>query len=210
MRSWSLVRQWQPVDETDDGFGWAIEESLARTSHALRVDGRVWLIDPVDAPELEERVRALGEPAGVLETMDRHERDGPVWAQRLGVPFVRAWDELGDAPFEAVPILDNRLWHEVALWEPVSRTLVCGDVLGTIPFFRAGTERVGLHPFLRVRPPRILLRYAPERVLVGHGGGLHQDAAAAVHEAIRTARRRLPAALLSGARAVASARAASR
>ena len=206
MRSWSRVARWLPVDEQEDGFGWAIDEPLERTSHALRVDGRVWLIDPVDAPELEDRIRALGEPAGVLQLLDRHARDGAAWSARLGVPLVRAFEGVAGTPFQALPVLDNRFWREVALWEPQSRTLLCADVLGTLEFFRAGDERIGMHPLLRLAPPRSLLSVAPERVLVGHGGGIHQDAAAAVHDTVRNARRRIPAALASAVRAVRSVR----
>src|SRR5580765_522612 len=206
MRSWSRVARWLPVDEQEDGFGWAIDEPLERTSHALCVDGRVWLIDPVDAAELEDRIRALGDPAGVLQLLDRHARDGAAWAARLGVPLVRAFEGLAGTPFQALPVLDNRFWREVALWEPQSRTLLCADVLGTLEFFRAGEERIGMHPLLRLAPPRSLLSVAPERVLVGHGGGIHQDAAAAVHDTVRNARRRIPAALASAVRAVRSSR----
>jgi len=200
------VSRWLPVDEQEDGFGWAIDEPLERTSHAVRVDGRVWLIDPVDAAELEDRIRALGDPAGVLQLLDRHARDGAAWAARLGVPLVRAFEGLAGTPFQALPVLDNRFWREVALWEPQSRTLLCADVLGTLEFFRAGEERIGMHPLLRLAPPRSLLSVAPERVLVGHGGGIHQDAAAAVHDTVRNARRRIPAALASAVRAVRSVR----
>ena len=63
-----------------------------------------------------------------------------------------------------------------------------------------------MHPLLRLAPPRSLLSVAPERVLVGHGGGIHQDAAAAVHDTVRNARRRIPAALASAVRAVRSVR----
>ena len=112
------MARWLPVDEQEDGFGWAIDEPLERTSHALRVDGRVWLIDPVDAPELEDRIRALGEPAGVLQLLDRHARDGAAWAARLGVPLVRAFEGVAGTPFQALPVRDNRFWREVALWEP--------------------------------------------------------------------------------------------
>ena len=206
MRSWSRVARWLPVDEQEDGFGWAIDEPLERTSHALRVDGRVWLIDPVDAPELEDRIRALGEPGGVLQLLDRHARDGAAWAARLGVPLVRAFEGVPGTPFQALPVLDNRFWREVALWEPQSRTLLCAAVLGTLEFFRAVDERIGMHPLLRLAPPRSLLSVAPERVLVGHGGGIHRDAAAAVHDTVRNARRRIPAALASAVRAVRSVR----
>ena len=73
--------------------------------------------------------------------------------------------------------------------------LVCADALGTIPFFCAPGERLGVHPLLRLRPPRALRRVFPEHVLTGHGDGVHEDASAALHEALRTSRRRLPAAL---------------
>lgn len=197
------MQRWQPLDEHQDGFGWIADEALRRTSHALRAGGRVWLIDPVDAPELEDRIRALGTPGGVIQLLDRHERDCAAWAARLGVPVLRAWEGLGDAPFEALPVRRNRFWKEVALWEPVSRTLVCADVLGTHPYFRAGRERIGLHPLLRPAPPRALLRVAPERVWVGHGGGLERDAAAAVRDAVEHGRRRLPQAVVSVVRALA-------
>jgi hypothetical protein len=208
MRSWSRVG-WTPVDELADGFGWMQDERLVRTSHALRVDGRVWLIDPVDAPELEARVRALGEPAGVLQLLDRHERDGLIWAERLGVPLHRAWEGLGGAPFEVLPVRSRRWWREVALWEPASRTLVCADALGTVAYFRAGDEPIGLHPLLRPFPPRSLTRVEPEHVLVGHGPGVHADAAAAVRQALATARRLLPRALMGAFSAARRGRAAS-
>jgi hypothetical protein len=204
MRSWSLVG-WLPVDELEDGFGWMQDERLARTSHALRVDGRVWLIDPVEAPELEGRVRALGEPAAVLQLLDRHRRDGATWAARLGVPLRRVWESVDGTPFEAVPVRSRRWWREVALWEPRGRTLVCADALGTVAYFRAGDEPIGLHPLLRPFPPRALARVTPDRVLVGHGAGVHANATAAVREAIGTARRRLPLAVLSAARSGAGA-----
>jgi hypothetical protein len=209
MRSWSRVG-WQPVDESADSFGWIEDRGMRRTSHALLVEGRVWLIDPFDAPGLEERVRALGSPAGVLQLLDRHSRDCALWAARLGVGHHRAWDELGAAPFETLPVCRNRWWREVALWEPRSRTLVCADALGTLPFFRAGDEPIGVHPLLRLTPPRALARVAPERVLVGHGAGIEADAATAVGRAIATARRRLPRAWVAAISAVRSGRAASR
>ncbi len=166
---------------------------MRRTSHALVVVGRVWLIDPVDTPDLEERVRALGEPAGVLQLLDRHERGCAAWAERLGVPHLRAWETVGAAPFETVSVRRRRWWREVALWEPTARTLVCADALGTVVYFCAPGERIGLHPLLRPFPPRALAGVAPERILCGHGAGLHDDATPALHEALRTARRRLPA-----------------
>ena len=200
MRSWGRVG-WQLVDEWEGGFGWSQDEFMRRTSHALLVGGRVWLIDPVDTPELEERVRSLGEPAGVLQLLDRHNRGCSAWANRLGVPHLRAWETIGEAPFETLPVRRNRWWREVALWEPNARTLVCADALGTIAYFCAPGERIGLHPLLRPFPPRALARVAPERILCGHGAGVHDDAAAALQPALQTARRRLPAAWFCALRA---------
>ena len=180
MRSWSLVVQWRPADERDDCFGWIAEERMARTSHALRVDGRVYLIDALLGDGVEERVRALGRPAAVLQLLDRHDRDCAAWAERLGVPHLRAWHGLGGAPFVALPVYDNRVWREVALFEPVSATLVCADALGTLGYFRAPGERVGWHPLVRIRPPRSFREVAPRRILVGHGPGLDHGAGEAL------------------------------
>src|SRR5438270_11453359 len=114
---------------------------MRRTSHALPVAGRVWLIDPVDDPELEERVRALGEPAGVLQLLDRHNRGCAAWSRRLGVPHLRAWED--DVPFTVLAVRDNRWWKEVALFDPGSRTLVVADALGNVGYFRASGARIG-------------------------------------------------------------------
>jgi hypothetical protein len=188
------MRSWRLVDEWEDGFGWVADERLGRTSHAFRAGGRVWLTDPVDAPELEERVRALGSPAGVLQLLDRHRRDCATWARRLGVPHLCAWRD--DVPFAALRVRRNRLWREVALWHEPSRTLVCADALGTVGYFCAPRDRVGLHPLLRPFPPHSLGTVEPARILCGHGPGIHDDATDALREALSTARRRLPAALL--------------
>lgn len=208
MRSWRHV-SWRLVDEWDGGFGWVRDERMHRTSHALAVDGRVWLVDPVDEPELEDRVRALGEPAGVIQLLDRHARGCTAWASRLGVEACRAWEGL-DAPFTALPVRNGRYWHEVALWEPVQRTLVCADALGTIGFFRAPGERIGVHPFVRPFPPRALRGVAPQRVFVGHGAGVTDNAAEALQDTLAHARRRIPGALWSAVSALTGGSAASR
>jgi hypothetical protein len=184
-------------DELDFGFGWQVDdEPMRRTSHVLVADGAVWLIDPVAWPEAEERARSLGEPRGVLQLLDRHNRDCGAIATRFGVPHhVVPTGRIDGAPFEFLPTSRKRIWREVALWWPEQRVLVCADALGTISYFRAPGERLGVHPLLRLRPPRALRRVYPEHVLTGHGAGVHDDAAAALHEALRTSRRRLPAAL---------------
>jgi hypothetical protein len=77
------------------------------------------------------------------------------------------------AGLEVLPIRRGRLWKEVAVWIPEHRALVCGDALGTVGYFRARNEPIGLHPLLRPRPPRGLGRYEPLHILVGHGEGIH-------------------------------------
>jgi hypothetical protein len=190
-------------DEQDFGFGWRDDgDELGRTSHALGADGRVWLTDPVAWPEAEARARELGEPRGVVQLLDRHERDCAAVAQRLGVPHHRVpMEPIEGSPFEFLSILRNRFWRESALWWPAGRVLVLADALGTVAYFRAPGEPLGVHPLLRLRPPGELRRVYPEHVLTGHGEGVHVDAAHALHRALRTSRRRLPAALWSAFRA---------
>lgn len=186
-------------DEQDFGFGWIDDDDpIRRTSHALVADGGVWLIDPVAWPEAEERARELGEPRGVLQLLDRHGRSCAAIAAELGVPHHVVPTQV--APFELLPVLGNRFWREVALWWPERRVLVVADALGTVAYFRARGEPIGVHPLLRLRPPRSLRRVYPEHILTGHGEGVHEDAAVALHGALRTARRRLPAALWAGVR----------
>jgi len=161
----------EAVDEFEHGFGWIQEGFLQRCSHALVVGGDVWLIDPVADDGVDERVRAAGTPAGVIQLVDRHNRDCVAFAKRFGAPLhVVPHERLG--PFEVVPIRDWRVWKEVALWWPAEGVLVCGDALGTIGYFHLGRGRVGLHPLLRLRPPKGLERLEPDVILCGHGAGV--------------------------------------
>jgi hypothetical protein len=189
------------VDEFDGGFGWLIEEVRARTSHALVVDGGVWLVDPVDVPGLDERVRAAGEPRGVIQLLDRHKRNGRELAARLGVPHLRPPGTDDDTPFSFVPLVAMPGWHEVALWWDERRVLVCGDALGTLPYFVAPGERLGVHPWLRLSPPAGLRLVEPLHVRCGHGEGVHgDDTPALLREALDTSRRRMPGAARNGLR----------
>jgi hypothetical protein len=187
-------------DELDGGFGWTEPGFLARTSHAVEVDGTVLVFDPFDAPGLDERIRALGRPEAVVQLLDRHERDCSLVAERLGVPHLRM-RLASSTRGELVRVMWNRVWKEVAFWEPTRRILVVGDALGTVRYFTAPGEVIGFHPFLRLRPPRMLAELEPEHILCGHGAGVHgPEAALALREALATSRRRLPRALLGGLR----------
>jgi glyoxylase-like metal-dependent hydrolase (beta-lactamase superfamily II) len=189
------------VDEFDGSFGWAIEEVRRRTSHALVVDGDVWLVDPVVVPGLDERVRAAGVPRGVIQLLDRHKRDAREFAARLGVPHLRLPDHDHDTPFSFVPLVAMPGWHEVALWWPEQRVLACGDALGTLPYFVAPGERLGVYPWLRLAPPAGLRLVEPLHVLCGHGEGVHgDDTPALLREALDTSRRRMPGAARNGLR----------
>lgn len=187
-------------DQERFGFGWIASEPalLQRASHALASDRRVWLVDPVDGPGLEERVRSLGEPAGVLQLVNRHPRDCATLADRLGVPHHRVPSGgVPDSPFEVRTVLRVPGWHEVALWWAAELVLVCTEALGTVPYFRAEDEPLGVHPILRLYQPTGLRDMAkclaPRHVLVGHGEGVHGDGAAgALRRAVLGARRATP------------------
>jgi hypothetical protein len=188
-------------DELDGWcLGWIATEPrfMLRASHALVHEGRVWLVDPVDAEGVEARVLSLGEPAGVIQLVDRHARDCAALATRLGVPLHEIpYAGVPGAPFDALPVRRSRRWREAALWWPDRRTLVCTEAIGTAPYFLAPGERLGVHPFLRLTPPRALASLEPSHVLCGHGEGVHDPgAAAALREAIELSRRRTPRWLL--------------
>jgi hypothetical protein len=191
-------------DEFDHGVGWLAEdELLQRTSHAILAAGRVWVTDALYGPGIEERIRALGEPAGVIQLLDRHSRDCGAVARRLGVPLhVTPFGGVPNAPFEVIAVSRMRLGREVALYFSQERVLVCGDALGSVGYFRAGREPFGVHPLLRLVPPRRAFGgLEPEHLLFGHGEGVHgAEAGHALHEALATARRRLPQAWLGGLR----------
>jgi hypothetical protein len=188
--------------EFDSGIEWLVrDEFMERSSHALVASGRVWLIDPLAGDGVEERIRSAGEPAGIIQLLDRHNRDCAVLAEQLGIPhhFVPR-EPVG--PFEFISIRSGRTWQEAALWWPDRRVLVCGDALGTARYYRAGAERLAVHPLLRLRPPRRQLGgIQPATILCGHGECIDEEADAALREALSMARRRIPGQIMSAVRA---------
>jgi hypothetical protein len=181
------------VDEHPFGVSWLIDEDTARTSHALKVDGSVWLVDPVEHPAALERIEVLGPVAGVLQLLDRHNRDCAAIAGRLGVPHLRVPQVVPGTPLEVITVVDQRRWHEVALWWPGPDVLVVPEALGTAPVFTAGHGAVGLHPILRPLPPAALRGMHPEHLLVGHGPPVSgPDARGGVEWSYAHARRDIP------------------
>jgi hypothetical protein len=177
-------------DESPHGFSWVAGDTMQRCSHALLADGQVWVVDPLAWPDAESRIRFLGEPAGVVQLLDRHNRDCAAMAERLGVPHLLLPDVL--PPFEVVTVVNARRWRERALWWPERRTLVVAEAVGANRFYVSPGERLAVHPLLRLTPPRRLSRFEPDVILVGHGEGVTEDAAAALRRALRTSRRGIP------------------
>jgi hypothetical protein len=181
-------------DESEAGFGWIAAEPAVqeRTSHALAADGGVWLVDPTDFAGLDARVVTLGQPRAVLQLLDRHNRDCAAIAARLGVPHLVVPTTVAGSPFEPFRVPSVPGWKETALWWPERRTLVVAEAVGTASYYCAPGQPVGVNPVLRLlRPPSVLLRSAPEHLLVGHGAGLHDGTAAALARAVRRSRRDL-------------------
>jgi hypothetical protein len=169
---------------------WVEDEFLERASHALTTESGTWLIDPVDNPRVDE----LENVSGVIQLLDRHNRDCAAIASRLGVQH-RVLPRESIRPFVSIPLRRN----EVALWWPERAALVCADALGTARYYRAGDERLAVHPLMRFRPPRFDVR--PQVILCGHGAGVFEDADAALREALSTSRARIPKQFVSAIRA---------
>jgi len=180
-------------DELPFGFSWHPDELLTRTGHALDTGSGVWLIDPVDEPEAIARATALGPAAGVIQLLDRHNRDCAALASRLGVPHLKLPDVIPGGALGAITVLDVPRWHERALWWPDRRALVVAEAVGTSPLYALGPGPAGIHPMLRPFPPGALRHFEPEHLLVGHGRGVHGAAAtAALRDAYDRSRRDLP------------------
>lgn len=201
LSSFAVTATLKTYDEFEHGLTWVVDEPIERSSHALVADGRVWLVDPVDVPEAIDRATALGEPAAVLQLLDRHNRDCVAVAERLGVLHVKVPDTVPGSPFEAVPTLRVPAWQESALWWPAQKLLVVAEIVGTAFPWTGGRAAAGIHIFLRATPPGRLRGYEPEHLLVGHGPGLHgPGTAAALEEAFARSRTDLPAVLAGLAR----------
>lgn len=188
-----MPRTVRVYDEYVFGFSWVLEELMQRTSHALVLDGKVWLVDPVAVDAALERAAGLGEIAGVLQLLDRHDRDCAALAEHYGVPRLKVPDAVAGTPFKAIPVVRFPGWKETALWWPEQEALVVAEVVGSNEYYTGGRGAVGMHPMLRALPPRGLRSYSPRHLLMGHGAGVHGAAATpALRQAHQRARRDLP------------------
>jgi hypothetical protein len=179
------------------GVTWVQQNAMARAAHALADGDRVWLIDPYEDAEALAAAAELGSPAGVLQLLDRHNRDCLAIAQRLGVSLLKLPQDGRGTPFEVIPMISNPGWHEVALWWAQPRALVVAEAVGTGPAFALG-RRAGVHPMLRLVPPRRQLsRFAPESLFPGHGEAIESGADAALRDALAHSRQDLPKLVLS-------------
>jgi hypothetical protein len=205
------------IDHWDGGVGWFVHspEAARRSSHAIRgADGGAWLFDPLDAPGVDDLVAELGEVAGVAVLSNYHARDAgriarrhdvPVHlpasmtrvADRIDAPVERYGATLGDSGFRVRVGSPLPGWRESVAYRPSDGTLYVPDLLGTAPLYRVADERLGVYLFRRPMPPRT--RFAgldPERILVGHGTEVFEQAPAALSDALDGARRRFPRALV--------------
>ena len=207
--------EWREIDRYGDeesgGVGWIAypDEMMQRASHAIAVDGDVWVIDPVDADGIDDLFAEFGEVTGVVVLLDRHLRDADTIANRhdvsvwvpeffdgvvsdLDAPVEQFRHDLGETGFAVHEVINNRMWQEALLYSEDSGVLVVPEAVGTTDYFRAASETLGVHPALRLKPPTTLARLDPERVLVGHGDGIHEDAADTLEDTVRGARGRTP------------------
>lgn len=206
------------VDRFEGGVGWIAYpgEAMQRASHAVVSSGELWVFDPVDAGEVDDLLGEFeADVGGVVVGLDRHERDAAAVASRHDVPvYVPAWmdgvadgldtpvERFGDelAGFAVERLIDNPVWQEAVFFD--GATLVVPEALGTVAYFRSAAEDLGVHPMLRMLPPRSLRQYAPERLLVGHGAGVFEDAPRAIRTAVDGSRRRAPSLYLRNLRSV--------
>jgi hypothetical protein len=161
-------------DDYEFGVSWTQPENFPRSSHALKDHGRAWLVDPVDS--LGDVERAIGdcEPVGVIQLLDRHNRDCIAVAERLEVPLFRLPRELPDAPFTPFSVIDRPKWREVALWWPEHQALVVPEAIGSVKETAVADTGIAIHPMLRLTPPSALRRYPDvQHILPGHGKPLH-------------------------------------
>lgn len=205
------------VGEFDGGLSWMAHpaEGGQRASHALRTEEGVWILDPLDAPNVDELVEPLGDVVGVAVLTCWHARDAgavarrhdvavhiPEWMARIEERVAASTERYTlapggpESPFDTLACRPFAGWQEVFLYHEPSKTLVTPDSLGTTPQNLVDGERLGLNLLRRLQPPNQLRGLEPDRILVGHGEPVTEDATDALETALDGARRSFPTALL--------------
>jgi hypothetical protein len=206
------------LHEFDGGVSWVAhpDEGGLRASHALRGADGVWVLDPLDAPNVDELLADLGEVAGVAVLSSWHAREAgrvadrhdvavhiPEWMSRVearvDAPIERYALAPGASDFRTIPCRPFPLWDEAFLYDEATATLVVPDSMATTDLARLDGERLGLQWFRRPQPPEQLRGLEPERILVGHGDPITEDAPAALETALDGARRQFPRAVVENA-----------
>lgn len=216
--------------EWPGGFTWIAhpDETMHRASHAIALgddgvpltghepptDAAVWIVEPIDAVGLDDRLAELGSVAGVVVLAELHRRDAEVLAarhevpvylpavtaglkRRIDVPVEIFENRLPGTSFQAVPTLDGVPWSESVLYDGATGTLVATEVLVTSRRTTGPGERLAVGPYARLQPPRDALGdLEVDRLFVGHGDPLFDDAQAALDHALANARWGLPSYLL--------------
>lgn len=189
-------------------------EDGERASHALKGNDGVWVIDPVDAPGVDELLNEFGDVAGVVVLSSHHARDAGTIAARhdVAVHIPRWMDRVTarvDAPIEHEETVLDDLGFDITRVEPLSLyqgaiayretdgTLIVPDLLSSGSAYPVSDERIGVMLGVRSFPPRSTFDgLEPERILFGHGEGVFEDATAALNDALDGARKRYPQALV--------------
>lgn len=207
-----LATEWQEINRFEDGVSWIAypEEMMQRTSHAVvGDDGGVWVIDPIDVEGLDDLLAEFGDVAGVVILLDRHKRDCaevanrhdvPVWvpsfmdgvATELDASIQRFDNALGNSGFVLYELVNKSFWQEGVLYNEETGVLIVPEAVGSTENFRTSERQLGVHPMLRVLPPRELTQFQPSRILVGHGPGVSENVSEVIEDAISGARVRTP------------------
>lgn len=207
----TVIKRW------NGGLTWMAhpEAQMQRASQAVVVDDEVWLVDPLDGGKLDEELTDLGTVAGVVVLGSEHHRHADRLAARHEVPIhVPEWfeedakdydaevieftNELANTGFEAIKLKES-FWQETGLYHPDRRTLVVSDTFMTA-LFTGQQGRVELFPPARFDPPHEEVEnLAVDRLLVGHGEPVFENAEERIERALAMEYRSTLAAVLVSA-----------